>query len=169
MKIKNFGKRTIFTNIGIIAILFMGSCNSPVNEKIPVLTFGQLEPLLRMNNDTVYVINFWATWCKPCIKEMPDFEKLNANYKNKPVKVILVSLDFPDKHESDLIPFIQKENIRSEVIHLNDPDANEWIDKVSPFWSGSIPATLVYKGNSSEFHEKSLTYEELKTIVESKI
>jgi thiol-disulfide isomerase/thioredoxin len=148
---------------------FAGCTVSERNDSIPMLTFEEFEPMLHPESDTVYVINFWATWCKPCIKELPDFEKLNETHQNKPVKVLLVSLDFPSKHESELIPFVRKHDLRSQVIHLNDPDANKWIDKVSPFWSGSIPATLVVKRTSTEFHEKTLNYEELKSIVESKL
>jgi hypothetical protein len=98
---------------------------------------------------------------------LPYFEKLNKEYANHPVKVYLVSLDFPNKHEELLLPYLEKNDIQSQVIHLTDTDANSWIDKVSPLWSGAIPATLFYKGNSAEFHETTLTYEELKNIVES--
>jgi thiol-disulfide isomerase/thioredoxin len=133
------------------------------------MSFSQFEPYLQKSNDTVYIINFWATWCKPCIKEMPDFERINAEYRNEKVMVILVSLDFPNKHDETLIPYLIENNIKSNVIHLTDTDANSWIDKISPFWSGAIPATVIYKGTSREFYEKTLTYDELKKIVESKI
>jgi thiol-disulfide isomerase/thioredoxin len=145
------------------------SCSPDKTGNIPKRSFNQFEPYLHKSTDTVYIINFWATWCKPCIKELPDFEKINHDYRNEKVKVYLVSLDFPDKHDELLIPFIKEHNIHSEVIHLTDPDANSWIDKVSPFWSGSIPVTVIYKGNSREFYEKALTYDELKKIIESKI
>ena len=87
----------------------------------------------------------------------------------KKLKFTLVSLDFPNKHDASLIPFLKEHDIKSEVIHLTDTDANSWIDKVSPFWSGAIPATVIYKNTSREFYEKSLTYDEIKKIVESKI
>ena len=94
---------------------------------------------------------------------------MNNNFSKQKVKVYLVSLDFPNKYEELLLPYIEKNNIKSQVIHLTDTDANKWIDKVSPLWSGSIPATLIYKGNSAEFYETMLNYEELKKIVESKL
>jgi thiol-disulfide isomerase/thioredoxin len=153
----------------LIMVFIIASCSQPTNTVVQKLSFDELEPLLCKQNDTVYVINFWATWCKPCIKELPDFEKLNETYADKKVKVYLVSLDFPNKHEELLLPYLKKNNIKSQVIHLTDTDANSWIDKVSPLWSGSIPATLIYKGNSAEFHETTLTYEELKNIVESNL
>lgn len=152
-----------------VVLVFIFSCTEQSPKTVPQLSFQEFEPLLHKQNDTVYVINFWATWCKPCIKELPDFEKLYEHYSDEKVKVYLVSLDFPKKHDELLIPFIEKNNIRSQVIHLTDTDANSWIDKVSPLWSGSIPATMIYKGNSAEFYETTLTFEELKNIVESKM
>lgn len=149
--------------------VLLQSCIQDKPVKVTKMDFIQFEPYLQKSTDTLYIINFWATWCKPCIKELPDFEKINQDYKDKNVKVYLVSLDFPDKHNELLIPFIREHNIKSEVIHLTDTDANQWIDKVSPFWSGAIPATVIYKGNSREFYEKTLTFDELKKIVESKI
>lgn len=135
--------------------------------KIPTLNYKELEPLLNKKNDSVYVVNFWATWCKPCIKEMPSFEKINAEYKTKKVNVILVSLDFPEHLEKQLIPFVEKRKINSEVVLLDDPDANSWIPKVSDNWSGAIPATIIYSNSERKFYERSFTYEELETELKS--
>jgi len=132
-----------------------------VSKKIPLINFEELQPLLNKNNDTTYVVNFWATWCKPCVKELPAFEKLNKKYESKKLKVLLVSLDFPKQLESKVIPFVEDRNIKSEVILLKDPDANKWIPKVDSSWTGAIPATLIYKADNRKFYERSFTYEEL--------
>ena len=132
------------------------------SKKVVSLNFEELEQqYLQKKNDSIYIINFWATWCKPCIKELPAFEKLASNYSDKKVKLLLVSLDFPDKLESQVIPFIERNNIQSEVVLLDDADANSWIPKVSPQWSGAIPATIIYKKNTRKFYEQSFTFEEL--------
>jgi thiol-disulfide isomerase/thioredoxin len=114
-------------------------------------------------SEITYVINFWATWCKPCVKELPYFEQLNKNYKDKNVHIVLVSLDFPKHIERQVIPFIKKHDLQSEILLLDDPDANTWIPKVSEEWSGAIPATIFVKGNKRQFFEKSFTYTELET------
>jgi len=119
-----------------------------------------LESYLDASDATVHVVNFWATWCKPCVKELPHFEKLRAAYMTDDVKVILVSLDFPDQIER-LTKFIEKRNIRSEVVFLDDGNANSWIPKVDKNWSGAIPATIMYNDERRSFHEQSFTYEEL--------
>lgn len=133
---------------------------------VPIHDFKGLEHLLHFENDTTYVVNFWATWCKPCVAELPYFEQLWDDYGDKKFKVLLISLDFPQQIEKKLIPFIQKHQLKSEVWVLNDSDANSWIDKVSTKWSGSLPATLVYNRDAREFQEKSFeTYEELNEMV----
>lgn len=157
----------------LIGMFVIQSCSYQAEEEkqtatptIPVVNFDELEPLLHLDNDTTYIINFWATWCKPCVTELPDFEKAAAFYKDQKVKLILVSLDFPKQVESHVMPFIAEYNVKSEVILLFDTKANVWIDKVSPEWTGSIPATLIYNKNFRKFHEGSYSYEELKSIVE---
>lgn len=131
--------------------------------------FKSLEPLFKQQNDTTYVINFWATWCVPCVEELPHFEKLNKKYASQKFKMILVSLDFPNMVESRVIPFVTKKNLKAEVVLLNDPNANEWIEKVSKEWSGAIPATVIYRNSEWHFFEKSFTEasleEEIKKVI----
>ena len=129
---------------------------------IPTVDFKEFNSrYLQQKNDTTYIINFWATWCKPCVKELPAFEKINEQYKGQKVKVVLASLDFPDKIEKQVIPFLEKHNLQSEVVLLDDPDANSWIPRVSEDWSGAIPATIIYNQQERKFFEGSFTYEEL--------
>lgn len=107
------------------------------------------------------MVNFWATWCQPCVEELPYFERINKEFKNQNVKVILVSLDMSKQVTTRLIPYIQKYNIQSEVVLLNDLDADTWINKVDSSWSGALPATLFYTTEKRAFFEKSFTYESL--------
>lgn len=136
-----------------------------VNSSIEVMNFKEFEPLLNQNDDTVYVINFWATWCGPCIKEIPYFEQLGDKYRDKNLKVIMISMDMPDLIDSKLIPFIEKNNMKNDVILLDDPDFNSWIPNVNKEWTGAIPATLVYSKDFREFYAKELTFSELEEIV----
>ena len=114
-----------------------------------------------IKGDTYTVIDFWATWCKPCIKELPYFETAAEKYADKNVKVLLVSMDFPRLLEKQVIPFIEKNNIKSPVVLLDDTGANEWIPKVDESWSGAIPATVIYNAKERKFYERSFTLEDL--------
>ena len=111
----------------------------------------------------IQVVNFWATWCKPCIAELPSFEQIQQNYKGQNVRVLLISMDFAKELKTRVIPFVNQRKIRSKVWLLNEPDANSWIDKVSPEWSGAIPATLIVNNfkNKKVFFEQKLEYSRL--------
>lgn len=130
---------------------------------IPVYDFAGFEPLINKDDGKTYVVNFWATWCKPCVKELPAFESINENYGDKGVEVVLVSLDFSEKLESQVVPFIEKHDLKSQIVLLDDVDSNTWIPKVSETWSGAIPATLIYNNKERKFYEGSFTYDELET------
>ena len=134
------------------------------NAEIEVYNFEQLENFLQADQEQTYVVNFWATWCKPCIKELPYFEDIQVKYKGE-IKVILVSLDFPSKLESQLIPFITDKKIQSQVILLDDPYENEWIPKVDSTWSGALPATLIFNSTKRKFFEQSFSQEELENEI----
>ena len=166
--------------LGFILIFQLFSCNQKnknnsnvvtvektENQTISIYSFEEFEPLLHKQNDTTYVINFWATWCKPCVKELPYFEKLYSNYKNDKVEVVLVSLDMESQIESKLKPFIKKNELKSRVILLDDPDANAWISKVDSAWSGAIPATLIYKSQKRKFYEQSFNYQNLEKALKN--
>lgn len=128
---------------------------------VPAYDYAGLEYYLKQKNDTTYVVNFWATWCVPCVAELPNFEKINTNYKKNKVKVILVSLDMAKMIEPKLLPFIKEKQIKSKVLLLRDPDADSWIPKVDSTWSGAIPATVIYNSDMRKFYERSFTYDEL--------
>ncbi|MCB0525491.1 MAG: TlpA disulfide reductase family protein [Saprospiraceae bacterium] len=130
------------------------------------ITFIDREQITRWKNsesDTVFVINFWATWCGPCVKELPAFEKLQEEYADKQVQVILVNNDFKKQFESRVIPFVQERNLKSRVVFMNESNPNKWIDLVSEEWSGALPATIIISGKKKQtlFFEKSFEYEEL--------
>jgi len=141
----------------------------PANGEIRVLTFDQLQPFLQLKNDTVYLVNFWATWCAPCVAELPAIGAVEKKYAGKKFKVLLVSLDIPSQLTSRLKPFVKSKKIASEVVLLNDPNQNRWIDLVDKEWSGEIPFTLIYGNNFRESYSKSFTFNTLDSIINQKI
>ena len=137
---------------------------STQQQQVPTVDYDALKPLLNQKGDRVYVVNFWATWCAPCIKELPYFEKLNARPE---VEVLLVSLDFPQLKEKRLLPFVAKHQLQSKVIHLNDTRENYWINAISKDWSGALPATIIYNQQRREFYEGEFSEIQLIKTVES--
>lgn len=138
-------------------------------QDIPFIKADQIGHWKGADTDTVYVINFWATWCAPCVEELPLFDRLNAAYADKKVKVILVSTDFRRNVETGVKPFVREKNIRSEVVFMDERNPDTYINTVDSSWSGALPATLVWskKRGVSRFLEKKLTYEELEAAVKS--
>ena len=151
----------MYKNFAIsISILFL-CVNSFVAQNIRVFdTFDKMEKEIFLNNDTTYVINFWATWCKPCVKELPYFEQLSRSVDDKKIKVILVSLDFKNQLESKLKPFLKDGNYTSKTVLLLDKNYNSWLEKVDKNWSGSIPATLLLQGGKRHFAEREFENEQ---------
>ncbi|MGQ0827215.1 MAG: TlpA family protein disulfide reductase [Bacteroidota bacterium] len=138
-------------------------------QHVPVWKITDLENRIKNNSDTTYIVNFWATWCVPCIKELPDFDSITSQYKNSNVKIVLVSMDFKEDLKTKLLPFIINKKIRSEVVLLDELNGNYFIPKISEQWTGAIPATLIInnKKNVRHFFEKKINYEFLKTEIES--
>ncbi len=148
-----------------ILLVFSVATVSNAQKRIEIIKLGNLFDKIEKNNDTVYVVNFWATWCGPCVKELPDFEQLNMLYKSKKMKMLLVSIDF--KSEIGKVRnFVNKKMIESEVVLLDEPKYNEWIDKIDANWEGQIPVTLFYKNKQKmQFINKQTDFEQLEKIL----
>ncbi|MDX8553490.1 TlpA family protein disulfide reductase [Tenacibaculum sp. 1B UA] len=165
--------RSKFLLIIIVIALFSGTiAKAQVKKitkksKITTLNYEELKPFLHKNNDKTYVVNFWATWCMPCVKELPAFEKLYKKYKDKNVEVVLVSLDFSKQKETNLIPFIQKKKLQSKILHFEDSNEQFWIRDIAENWSGSIPATLIYNSQKRKFYERTFSYVELQNELQT--
>ncbi len=146
----------------LLAAVFW-SCNNPENrttqnlaltDTVPVYNFKELEPILQTSSDTTYIVNFWAMWCVPCVKELPYFVEYANKHRDQKTKVIFISLDFPQDIETKLLPFLKKKNVSSKVILLDDPDSNYWINEIDPNWSGAIPFTIVFNNEKREYFER---------------
>lgn len=154
--------RDLFSCIWVIMVAVF-SPSSSIAQHVPIINLDQLESRLENGADTTFVVNFWATWCGPCVKELPFFETLGENNAGKEFKVLLVTLDFAEDLESKVIPFLVRKSVKSEVLLLDESNANKWIPRVSEEWSGAIPATIFANAQKKirHFHEGSFKEGEL--------
>lgn len=114
------------------------------------------------NNDTTYVINFWATFCKPCNEEIPDFIRITDKYKKQKVKLLLVSLDLPAYYPGKIAAFVKKYKYNTNHAWLNETNADVFCPMIDAKWSGAIPATIIVNNNTGykKFTEDQISAED---------
>lgn len=148
----------IFTALLFLPIFVNG-------QSAEVIDVSKLESLLASKKDKIQVVNFWATWCGPCIKELPYFESARQSMKDK-IDVTLVTVDFVEDL-TKVNKFIERKALKSRVLLIDNVDYNSWIDKVDTRWSGAIPATLIINTQTNErkFVESELEQGELEKLI----
>lgn len=153
----------------LLIVSFLFYCMISYSQSIKVWKIEDLEKRVKNNSDTTYVVNFWTTWCTPCVKELPAFDTINAAYANAPIKVILLSLDFKEDLEKKVQPFVQIKKVQSEVIILDEINGNYFIPKISDAWSGALPATWIIntKKSINRFFEKKINTDFLKNELQT--
>jgi len=136
-------------------------------QTIPACKADDLVKRIANGKDTVFVINFWATWCVPCVQELPQFNALYQDLAGKPVKMLLVSLDFKEDYPMRLATFIERKHLKPDVTWLNETNPNDFLPKIEPKWEGSIPATLVVSTGRSyrKFIESTITEDQVMKCV----
>ena len=153
--------------IGSAAVSQILTPNDPSIPYPVYADFSEIEPIFRQKDGITYVINFWATWCRPCIAEMPYFEQLAAENDPGKLQVIMVSLDRPGDIRTKMKAFVEDRPLDLPVIAFTDDNFRNWISRVTPSWTrSSIPATYVYRNGREHFNPGAISsYRELKGIV----
>ena len=151
-------------------IIFLGFAltSSTSGETPKIISSKDVFSLVDQTSDTTYLLHLWATWCVPCIKELPQIERIAQELKGQKFKLILLSLDFEEQIDSRLLPFLEKHHIKSDSYLLKQERGYEWINAIDPEWSGAIPASLLLQNTKRDFYEKSFEYEELKELIITK-
>lgn len=147
----------------ILAIVLFFCMLQVRSQEVTSIAFSDLQEKMRQTEARLTIFNFWATWCGPCVKEIPYFEALEQ--ENDDVKVYLVSIDFPQDLEK-VRAFVRKRKLNVEVFFLDEKDPDRYIRRIDPSWSGAIPATLfINDSKETFFYEKAFTKEELYHMV----
>ena len=144
-----------FSRFLIILVIFF-SCGQTYSQSIPKWKIGDLEEYIS-KSDTPLVVSFWATYCVPCIKEIPYFQEVVKKYNDKGVKLLLVSLDFKESYPDKISSFADKRKFNSPIVWLDETNADYFCPKIDSAWSGVMPATLFInnkKGHRNFFEEE---------------
>lgn len=135
-------------------------------KQAEIIKLKQLQDLIEAKGEHVKVINFWATWCAPCVKEMPLFEKLGQDRKD--VQVTFVSLDLDlDPDPAKVHKFVTRKKIQAQVLILDEQNPNSWIELIDKDWSGALPATIIVNSKTGQrkFVERELHEGELEKLI----
>jgi thiol-disulfide isomerase/thioredoxin len=149
----------------LLACLFLLGCGkrpAPREEVFVYPTYEQLSRRLAAAPDTTFILNFWATTCPPCRREMPFFEQLAREHADDPVQVITISMDKVEDAGGRVRSFILQAAPHTEALLMADPYRNRWTAEVDTSWYGALPATLLLRGADKRFHFGAFaSYQEL--------
>jgi thiol-disulfide isomerase/thioredoxin len=146
--------------LGLIIIIFTMHANA---QDVLRVKATDVEKIIA-ESKTPLIVNMWATWCVPCIEELPYFLEELKDHKKDSLQLILVSLDFKESFPEAINKFIDKRKIKTTVLWLDETDADYFCPKIDPKWSGAIPATLFINNKKSyrKFIEEQISHDELK-------
>ena len=151
----------------LFLLFFLFLCGrTAICQTVNLITVNQLNDRISRGKDTTFVINFWATWCKPCKKELPYFIQLENEYAKKQqekLTLLLVSVDFKPVIDKKVIPYLKNIKKQDGLFWLDEKSEQDYIDRIDKNWSGALPATLFIKAGQRRFFETSFTYAELVT------
>lgn len=137
--------KAVFVISLFVVSLFPGFDLPGSELKVETLAEDDFNRLLKNQKGRVVLLNVWATWCKPCREEFPDLVRLQEYYRDKDVRVITISADYPDEIESKILPFLKKfEKINFPVYVQNFKKADLFINRLHEDWNGALPATFIY-------------------------
>ena len=146
----------------IILVSFLVVSGS-FGQEIKKIKIDELQKIIA-EAKTPLIINFFATWCKPCIEELPYFLEEYNNHKKDSLQFLLVSMDFKDEFREKVKTFAEKRKITAPIVWLDETNADIFCPKIDSSWGGAIPASVFInpKTGYRNFYEEQLTHEQLK-------
>jgi thiol-disulfide isomerase/thioredoxin len=151
-----------------LSIAWLAAYSFSFSQTAEIVKLNKVQDLISTPSEKIEIVNFWATWCAPCVKEIPFFETLTKD-NHADIHVTLVSMDLDlDPNPEKVYKFIARKNIQSQVLLLNAPNPNSWISQIDKDWSGALPATIIIncKTGKRKFVEKELHEGDLEKLIE---
>lgn len=165
-----------FTTLSPLVLFILMGCQTDPPAPLPALgtakdpvTYNKFEDvasLFQQQSDTTYVINFWATWCKPCREELPLLNQLALAEKDEKLKVVLISLDTEDSAIKRIPAFLAKTAPNLASVILTDED-QAWGKTIDRVWSGSLPTTIIYRNDLRYVYRRGFnTYPDVRAALD---
>lgn len=144
----------------LFAVICIGAVTTSAyaGDAVTKIDIPQLNSLVSSNKGKVTIVNFWATWCPPCVKEFPAFVKLYNKYHSKGLNIVAVSMNEPDEMD-DIHDFLKKFKPPFSIYLAASTD-EKFYHGISKNWMGTIPLTLVFNTDGKEvfYHHKEVNY-----------
>jgi len=121
--------------------------------EVAMIDIAGIEDLMSNKTENVRLINFWATWCAPCIAEFPELIEINRNYRNRKFEMVTVSLDNPDRGDK-VLEFLKQTYASTKNYQYELDDIYDLIEAVDEEWPGSLPYTLIVKPGGEILYKK---------------
>jgi thiol-disulfide isomerase/thioredoxin len=165
--VNNMKNTTFFKSALLAGGLMFVQTFSFAQQVVPAITIKDLQKMLNKETDSTLIVNFFATWCKPCVHELPLLAQMMVDSSNTKYKFVFVSCDNPDNREKKVTKFAKKKKIAGSTYLLLDSSNNYWMQAIDRRWQGSIPATLVYnqKLKKKAFFEGEMLLEDLQGLL----
>lgn len=139
-------------------------------QTIPRWKISTLVEHIQSSRDPL-IVTFWATYCLPCIKEIPYFQELTKKYELQGVRLLLVSLDFEESYPEKIKKFYTQMKLTAPVVWLDETNADEFCPLVDSQWSGVMPATLFINNDTGfrYFIQDEISRENLESTIRSMV
>jgi thiol-disulfide isomerase/thioredoxin len=150
MKLLNFCLILLLTFTGYAKDIEKGTGKENTEEysaQIPVVDDVWLKNKINNRNGKILFVNFWATWCEPCVEEFPDLVKIYNDNKDSNFEFLSVSVNLPSEIDDKVKPFLEKQNADFPVVVIEEKRSEQIINLVNPEWDGTVPATIIFDKN----------------------
>lgn len=158
----------------LVCLLFFSGCLKEDTEKkqqtmnefsyedeIPLIDEVWLKNKIDNRNGKILFVNFWATWCIPCVEEFPALVEIYNKHKNSDFEFLSISVDLISDVETKVKPFLSDQSAEFKVVIVEEKRSDEVINLINPDWNGAIPVTVIYDkdGKRQEFIAEAKNYD----------